>query len=170
MKGIYNCFSKSQWNYTEGGYLVLINIVFQLSCLQRWFLFNCEIAAKVCSINWCSWEGNLSLITIALWNIPFPFILILGICSCACHLYRWVGCKGKWELSTFRCVCALFYSAKLINPDWIALHTSRGYESQPHKLFMRTTGRKITFPQDEGTDCLAYWFSMFNVMQLLCLY
>ncbi|NXF86685.1 ALG6 glucosyltransferase, partial [Eubucco bourcierii] len=34
-------------------------------------------------------------------------------------------------------MCA--YVAKLINPDWIALHTSRGYESQPHKLFMRTT-------------------------------
>ncbi|XP_062437496.1 dolichyl pyrophosphate Man9GlcNAc2 alpha-1,3-glucosyltransferase isoform X1 [Rhea pennata] len=34
-------------------------------------------------------------------------------------------------------ICA--YVAKLINPDWIALHTSRGYESQPHKLFMRTT-------------------------------
>ncbi|NXG43537.1 ALG6 glucosyltransferase, partial [Psilopogon haemacephalus] len=34
-------------------------------------------------------------------------------------------------------MCA--YIAKLINPDWIALHTSRGYESQPHKLFMRTT-------------------------------
>ncbi|KFW05563.1 Dolichyl pyrophosphate Man9GlcNAc2 alpha-1,3-glucosyltransferase, partial [Eurypyga helias] len=35
------------------------------------------------------------------------------------------------------CLCA--YIAKLINPDWIALHTSRGYESQPHKLFMRAT-------------------------------
>lgn len=34
-------------------------------------------------------------------------------------------------------LCA--YIAKLINPDWIALHASRGYESQPHKLFMRTT-------------------------------
>ncbi|XP_066481500.1 dolichyl pyrophosphate Man9GlcNAc2 alpha-1,3-glucosyltransferase isoform X2 [Tiliqua scincoides] len=34
-------------------------------------------------------------------------------------------------------LCA--YAAKLINPNWIALHTSRGYESQPHKLFMRTT-------------------------------
>ncbi|NXF99982.1 ALG6 glucosyltransferase, partial [Sakesphorus luctuosus] len=34
-------------------------------------------------------------------------------------------------------VCA--YIARWINPDWIALHTSRGYESQPHKLFMRTT-------------------------------
>ncbi|XP_075792267.1 dolichyl pyrophosphate Man9GlcNAc2 alpha-1,3-glucosyltransferase [Pelodiscus sinensis] len=34
-------------------------------------------------------------------------------------------------------VCA--YVAKLINPDWIALHTSHGYESQPHKLFMRAT-------------------------------
>uniref|UniRef100_A0A8B9PZQ1 Alpha-1,3-glucosyltransferase n=1 Tax=Apteryx owenii TaxID=8824 RepID=A0A8B9PZQ1_APTOW len=34
-------------------------------------------------------------------------------------------------------LCA--YVAKLINPDWIALHTSQGYESQPHKLFMRAT-------------------------------
>ncbi|NWR35958.1 ALG6 glucosyltransferase, partial [Tachuris rubrigastra] len=34
-------------------------------------------------------------------------------------------------------VCA--YIAKSINPDWVALHSSRGYESQPHKLFMRTT-------------------------------
>ncbi|KAM5265684.1 dolichyl pyrophosphate Man9GlcNAc2 alpha-1,3-glucosyltransferase isoform 1-T1 [Hipposideros larvatus] len=34
-------------------------------------------------------------------------------------------------------LCA--YVAKFINSDWIALHTSRGYESQAHKLFMRTT-------------------------------
>uniref|UniRef100_A0A8C7AUB0 Alpha-1,3-glucosyltransferase n=1 Tax=Neovison vison TaxID=452646 RepID=A0A8C7AUB0_NEOVI len=34
-------------------------------------------------------------------------------------------------------LCA--YVAKFINPDWIALHSSRGYESQAHKLFMRTT-------------------------------
>ncbi|XP_048207425.1 dolichyl pyrophosphate Man9GlcNAc2 alpha-1,3-glucosyltransferase isoform X3 [Perognathus longimembris pacificus] len=34
-------------------------------------------------------------------------------------------------------LCA--YVAKFINPDWIALHVSRGYESQEHKLFMRTT-------------------------------
>ncbi|KAM8805313.1 dolichyl pyrophosphate Man9GlcNAc2 alpha-1,3-glucosyltransferase [Eudromia elegans] len=34
-------------------------------------------------------------------------------------------------------LCA--YVAKLINPDWIALHTSQGYESQSHKLFMRAT-------------------------------
>lgn len=34
-------------------------------------------------------------------------------------------------------LCA--YVAKFIDPDWIALHTSRGYESQAHKLFMRTT-------------------------------
>ncbi|KAJ7421018.1 Dolichyl pyrophosphate Man9GlcNAc2 alpha-1,3-glucosyltransferase [Pitangus sulphuratus] len=35
-------------------------------------------------------------------------------------------------------ICA--YIAKFINPDWVALHSSRGYESQAHKLFMRTTG------------------------------
>uniref|UniRef100_A0A250Y172 Alpha-1,3-glucosyltransferase n=1 Tax=Castor canadensis TaxID=51338 RepID=A0A250Y172_CASCN len=34
-------------------------------------------------------------------------------------------------------LCA--YVAKFINPDWIALHTSRGHESQEHKLFMRAT-------------------------------
>uniref|UniRef100_A0A673UXN8 Alpha-1,3-glucosyltransferase n=1 Tax=Suricata suricatta TaxID=37032 RepID=A0A673UXN8_SURSU len=34
-------------------------------------------------------------------------------------------------------LCA--YVAEFINPDWIALHTSHGYESQAHKLFMRTT-------------------------------
>ncbi|XP_051997039.1 dolichyl pyrophosphate Man9GlcNAc2 alpha-1,3-glucosyltransferase [Xyrauchen texanus] len=34
-------------------------------------------------------------------------------------------------------VCA--YVAKLLNPDWVELHASRGYESHSHKLFMRTT-------------------------------
>ncbi|KAM4872512.1 dolichyl pyrophosphate Man9GlcNAc2 alpha-1,3-glucosyltransferase [Thomomys bottae] len=34
-------------------------------------------------------------------------------------------------------LCA--YVAKFINPEWIALHASRGYESPEHKLFMRTT-------------------------------
>lgn len=35
------------------------------------------------------------------------------------------------------CVC----SAKLINPAWVELHQSRGYESASHKLFMRATGK-----------------------------
>uniref|UniRef100_A0A4W3IP10 Alpha-1,3-glucosyltransferase n=1 Tax=Callorhinchus milii TaxID=7868 RepID=A0A4W3IP10_CALMI len=34
---------------------------------------------------------------------------------------------------------ACAYVARLINPDWIALRTSRGYESPAHKLFMRAT-------------------------------
>ncbi|XP_062412799.1 dolichyl pyrophosphate Man9GlcNAc2 alpha-1,3-glucosyltransferase [Sardina pilchardus] len=34
-------------------------------------------------------------------------------------------------------LCA--YVAKLINPEWVELHTSRGYESPAHKLFMRAT-------------------------------
>ncbi|XP_053248169.1 dolichyl pyrophosphate Man9GlcNAc2 alpha-1,3-glucosyltransferase isoform X1 [Podarcis raffonei] len=45
-------------------------------------------------------------------------------------------------------LCA--YVAKLINPDWIALHTSRGYESQPHKLFMRATGVQFYHPAGRG--------------------
>uniref|UniRef100_A0A665ULK0 Alpha-1,3-glucosyltransferase n=1 Tax=Echeneis naucrates TaxID=173247 RepID=A0A665ULK0_ECHNA len=34
-------------------------------------------------------------------------------------------------------ICA--YIAKTINPDWVELHKSRGYESPSHKLFMRAT-------------------------------
>ncbi|XP_072245198.1 dolichyl pyrophosphate Man9GlcNAc2 alpha-1,3-glucosyltransferase [Leuresthes tenuis] len=34
-------------------------------------------------------------------------------------------------------ICA--YVAKMINPEWVELHRSRGYESPVHKLFMRTT-------------------------------
>ncbi|XP_004588786.2 dolichyl pyrophosphate Man9GlcNAc2 alpha-1,3-glucosyltransferase [Ochotona princeps] len=34
-------------------------------------------------------------------------------------------------------LCA--YVAGFINPDWVALHKSRGYESPAHKLFMRAT-------------------------------
>lgn len=33
-----------------------------------------------------------------------------------------------------------FCRAKTINPEWVELHKSRGYESTQHKLFMRTTG------------------------------
>uniref|UniRef100_A0A8C8E209 Alpha-1,3-glucosyltransferase n=1 Tax=Oryzias sinensis TaxID=183150 RepID=A0A8C8E209_9TELE len=34
-------------------------------------------------------------------------------------------------------LCA--YIANIINPEWVKLHKSRGYESPEHKLFMRTT-------------------------------
>ncbi|XP_051929399.1 dolichyl pyrophosphate Man9GlcNAc2 alpha-1,3-glucosyltransferase [Hippocampus zosterae] len=34
-------------------------------------------------------------------------------------------------------ICA--HIAKIINPEWVQLHKSRGYESTTHKLFMRTT-------------------------------
>ncbi|XP_076580357.1 dolichyl pyrophosphate Man9GlcNAc2 alpha-1,3-glucosyltransferase [Chaetodon auriga] len=34
-------------------------------------------------------------------------------------------------------ICA--YIAKIINPEWVELHKSRGYESPAHKLFMRAT-------------------------------
>lgn len=34
-------------------------------------------------------------------------------------------------------ICA--YVAKMINPEWVKLHKSRGYESPAHKLFMRAT-------------------------------
>uniref|UniRef100_A0A9J8DBY3 Alpha-1,3-glucosyltransferase n=1 Tax=Cyprinus carpio carpio TaxID=630221 RepID=A0A9J8DBY3_CYPCA len=34
-------------------------------------------------------------------------------------------------------VCA--YVAKLLNPEWVELYASRGYESHSHKLFMRAT-------------------------------
>lgn len=34
-------------------------------------------------------------------------------------------------------ICA--FLAKIINPEWVELHKSRGYESPAHKLFMRAT-------------------------------
>ncbi|XP_063469410.1 dolichyl pyrophosphate Man9GlcNAc2 alpha-1,3-glucosyltransferase isoform X3 [Symphalangus syndactylus] len=45
--------------------------------------------------------------------------------------------QRHWQEITFNLPVKQW--AKFINPDWIALHTSRGYESQAHKLFMRTT-------------------------------
>lgn len=33
------------------------------------------------------------------------------------------------------------FSAKIINPQWVELHKSRGFESPAHKLFMRATGK-----------------------------
>lgn len=35
------------------------------------------------------------------------------------------------------------FRAKMINPEWVELHKSRGYESPAHKLFMRATGTVI---------------------------
>lgn len=29
------------------------------------------------------------------------------------------------------------FSAEFVNPDWVALYNSRGFESSTHKLFMR---------------------------------
>ncbi|KAK1339936.1 hypothetical protein QTO34_018500 [Cnephaeus nilssonii] len=51
-------------------------------------------------------------------------------------------------------LCA--YVAKVINPDWIALHTSRGYESQAHKLFMRATGKRTIVIELLVADLLIY--------------
>lgn len=40
----------------------------------------------------------------------------------------------------FYTVTIYSYRAKTINPEWVELHKSRGYESPAHKLFMRATG------------------------------
>uniref|UniRef100_U3J5H8 Alpha-1,3-glucosyltransferase n=1 Tax=Anas platyrhynchos platyrhynchos TaxID=8840 RepID=U3J5H8_ANAPP len=57
-------------------------------------------------------------------------------------------------------LCA--YIAKLINPDWIALHTSRGYESQLHKLFMRTTVTTINIILKQS------WKNLFCMLLYTC--
>jgi len=50
---------------------------------------------------------------------------------------RFPLCPGVFPLLTMpMCSCR----AKSINPDWVELHTSRGYESPTHKVFMRATG------------------------------
>ena len=35
------------------------------------------------------------------------------------------------------------YSANYLNPKWIQLNESRGFESYDHKIFMRSTGKSI---------------------------
>ncbi|XP_025046960.1 dolichyl pyrophosphate Man9GlcNAc2 alpha-1,3-glucosyltransferase isoform X3 [Alligator sinensis] len=60
------------------------------------------------------WYFNTSDNNLQYWGLDYPPLTAYHSLLCACI-------------------------AKLINPDWIGLHTSRGYESQPHKLFMRAT-------------------------------
>ncbi|GAB5575143.1 dolichyl pyrophosphate Man9GlcNAc2 alpha-1 [Prionailurus iriomotensis] len=51
---------------------------------------------------------------------------------------------GDWIIHLLQPIIVFYvHMAKFINPDWIALHTSRGYESQAHKLFMRTTVKRF---------------------------
>ncbi|XP_055933650.1 dolichyl pyrophosphate Man9GlcNAc2 alpha-1,3-glucosyltransferase-like [Argiope bruennichi] len=47
------------------------------------------------------------------------------------------------------------YIAKWFNPDWVALNTSRGYESYHHKIFMRSTvvGADVVF----YVALIVYW-------------
>ncbi|XP_029473336.1 dolichyl pyrophosphate Man9GlcNAc2 alpha-1,3-glucosyltransferase isoform X3 [Rhinatrema bivittatum] len=52
-------------------------------------------------------------------------------------LYGDYEAQRHWQEITYN--LPVSECANLINPDWVALNTSRGYESLPHKLFMRTT-------------------------------
>jgi alpha-1,3-glucosyltransferase len=39
-------------------------------------------------------------------------------------------------------ICINFlFSADKVNPEWVKLNMSRGFESSEHKLFMRYTGK-----------------------------
>lgn len=45
------------------------------------------------------------------------------------------------------------YRARLINPEWVELHKSRGHESPEHKLFMRATGTVTTRKDNRNIQC-----------------
>ena len=46
----------------------------------------------------------------------------------------------SWNSNFYTFVCTIFRS-EWINPDWVELNKSRGYESYEHKLFMRYSGK-----------------------------
>lgn len=44
------------------------------------------------------------------------------------------------HIDEFKSSDCVHFRAKFINPEWVELYKSRGYESPAHKLFMRATG------------------------------
>ncbi|KAG8514225.1 Dolichyl pyrophosphate Man9GlcNAc2 alpha-1,3-glucosyltransferase [Galemys pyrenaicus] len=85
--------------------------------------------------------GNpLCLVIMKLRDIGKKLLLIYqsnnGILTAVITIYS----IGDWIIHLLQLIIVYYvHMAKFINPDWIALHTSRGYESQAHKLFMRAT-------------------------------
>lgn len=71
------------------------------------------------------------------------YTLCIGISKAgplACHL-RILFYKTTIKTNVYLILAYVFScSAKIINPEWVDLHKSRGYESPAHKLFMRATG------------------------------
>lgn len=48
--------------------------------------------------------------------------------------------EDMYVIEICKFILILFISAHQLNPDWVRLTTSRGFESTEHKLFMRYTG------------------------------
>lgn len=75
-------------------------------------------------------------------SFVFYSILSITLCICiskagilVCHLMTEINVKFYLTLAS-----VMSCRAKIINPEWVELHKSRGYESPAHKLFMRATG------------------------------
>ena len=68
-----------------------------------------------------------------------------------CMLWKLLQCQ--WHR-----VCLSIFRAELINPDWVELNQSRGYESYEHKLFMRYTGKGTYFQIGHLFETEKYWY------------
>ncbi|GAB1288665.1 Dolichyl pyrophosphate Man9GlcNAc2 alpha-1,3-glucosyltransferase [Apodemus speciosus] len=85
-------------------------------------------------------ENRLCLVIMKLRDtgkkLPLIYQSNNGILTVVITIYS----TGDWITHLSRPIIVSYvHTAKFINPDWVALHTSRGYESQAHKLFMRAT-------------------------------
>lgn len=80
---------------------------------------------------------HLSLPTTA-WSVPMCKSLLSKSHLYLCRLVDFFFIL--MNLDHFILCILISQRAKFINPEWVELHKSRGYESPAHKLFMRTTG------------------------------
>lgn len=105
------------------------------------FLFFSKLGTSILQI--MIWTTG-DLITL-LWQ-PIT-VWCVHMCKCCftwyiIHIFLTYQFSWTWlEDGDFDFVVCIFDRAKLLNPEWVELHASRGYESHTHKLFMRATGR-----------------------------
>lgn len=88
-----------------------------------------------------------SLICAYMWgdinHIYLPLLPNCRICfnkGCPFGAFRNLWFKTK-RIIAHNLMMFVSFRAKIINPEWVELHKSRGFESPAHKLFMRATGR-----------------------------
>lgn len=68
-------------------------------------------------------------------GLCLPVRVYIYVCGDLLILFYFIS-----HMDEFKSSDCVHFRAKFINPEWVELHKSRGYESPAHKLFMRTTG------------------------------